>query len=429
MSSSFKAASQLDPIAGFAASIHARKLDDPRRIGVLLLQAGMTLCAALFCISIAGMKIGMVMAGCGVILSRAPIHRCVGFWWGMAFAGWQMLSRIMGPMDMHGLGLAYIWLCLPMAQLAFDLRLPGAREWRRWTICALVAAVLASCGLSLLQFIIGVDDTRPPWRVSSSGVAYGQTMGFFAFHLTQGSVMGMIYFLFTAISSWMPAPWQWIGRTGAILGLLLSGGRAALLGICTGVGAQMMSQGRRHMVRGVLIGSALLLSGAATIWLMTPGRLQNMLHGRDGRWAIWQTSLHILAEQPIFGAGGPVSFQQAYRTTYPTLNIPGENEFPDGAPHAHNTLLAVAAEHGIPATLLFCLLICVAWNGVRSRNGPAFPATCGFIAMAAVFGQFENFSSQSSHVLWCGLGMVLAGGDADPDGAGVSFSPPVIGPD
>ena len=68
----------------------------------------------------------MALAVAGALLSLAPLHRMPGFWIGVAFAAWQMISLVLTmvlgnyPGNPQGkLGLMYIWLSVPIALMAF----------------------------------------------------------------------------------------------------------------------------------------------------------------------------------------------------------------------------------------------------------------------------------------------------------------------
>ena len=110
----------------------------------------------------------------------------------------------------------------------------------------------------------------------------------------------------------------------------------------------------------------------------------------------------------MFGTGGGEKFREAYRDTYPRI-VPGiPSEFPAGAPHAHNTVLALAAEYGVPFALIWLALLAVAVAGLRHAPPEVWRAGLGMAIVALAFGQFEKLDGESSRVLWTGLGILLA---------------------
>jgi hypothetical protein len=379
------------------------------RIGIILLQGGMALMVLSLCFSIAAMNAGMVIATSGALLARAPVHRCVGFWPGVAFAGWQLLARSVQGGDFHHLHASYFWAGLVLAQLAFHDGLPGAVQLRRWVLRGLVIAMVVSTLVSLGQYCIGRSGIKP-FRIDPDGTRFSVTSGFFSIHLTQGAVAGLMFFLIAGLRSWAPRPWPLVGSSAAVAGVALCGARSAVIGLCCGLVAWLMARGRRYLLTSLAVGVGAITVAVTILHLTHPERLQNMLALRDGRWPIWRTTVHLIAENPLFGTGGDTAYRQAYATAYPTLNPDIPNEFPKGVPHAHNTLLSLAAEDGIPLAILWLALLVIVLVALRRAPPDVWRSGLGMFALAMVFSQFERLDGETSRVLWTGLGLLLAAG-------------------
>lgn len=84
-----------------------------------------------------------------------------------------------------------------------------------------------------------------------------------------------------------------------------------------------------------------------------------------GRTMLWQSTLNMIKDHPGMGIG-----TGAFWAEYPQYRIPGELH---GESHSHNDLLQLTAESGIPASLIFLVLLFKAlriWlNNYREQMG------------------------------------------------------------
>lgn len=399
-----------DPLIQFGRELDALPSRHVRRIGLFLTQFGLLITAATFCVSIVAMNIGLVAGLVGCVLAQAPIHRLVGAKPLMGLlltlaisTGWHQEWRAF-------IATAIIPVGLLTAQVALHAAVPGAARLRRFIAVALIAAVGAAVLLALGQFFIGRGKNRP-FRIDSAAMPFSRTSGFFGLHLTQGGVMGMLAFLLTALTYDLKKPWPWLPSILAAVGVILSGARAASLGLALAITAFFALRGRRFILFGVLAGTVFVVCGLTLLHLTDPHRFRNLIHLQDGRWPIWKTSLVIVADHPLIGTGGSDSFREAFRVTYPSVVPDIPPEFPKGASHAHNTQLAHAAEHGIPFALAWLFLLGVVWLHLwRRRHDHPVPFQCGtaLIVMTLTFGQFEKLDGECSRVLWTGCGLLLA---------------------
>lgn len=399
-----------DRISGLPGSDH-------RRWGLVMLQVGAaTMLAGMF-LTPPWINAGLGTALAGCLLSRPPLHRLMPVIAGCIFAAWLLTTIVAaGIRGQDGAGRipgpAYHWLAMPLIASA-----ALSAAWRRIAVRLLVATAAAACVVGLLQFTLGCG---PGFlRIDPSADDFKEAKGFGALTLTYGFVSALL--LVTSLDACRgDGRWRWSGRVIGVVGMAISGSRGALLAGLAGLAASLASRGRRWLFAG--LGAALVLGGLAVgrMALTDADRLRNMFAGKDGRWPIWTTSLAIAREHPLLGVGGREAFQREYPETFARV-LPGAvSEFPRGAPHAHNTVLALAAEHGIPAVPLHLALIgsvlVVTWRRRRERPR-AWSLAVGVAAAGVVGGGFEPYAIQSVpgvafHGL-LGLALGMAYGEED----------------
>ena len=393
------------------------------RLGRLMLLVGCaTLIPALAC-SIALMNIGLAVALTGAVLSRAPLHRLPGFWWGLALTAWIGLGAVIGAI--HGVpvnataadgslttelshrlqfeGQAYTWIAVLLTAYAWS------DSTRRGLLLTLLAVVLASASLlAAAQVAIG-HGPDGPFRIAAGGERLAS--GWFGEHLTFGFIVGL-----TAIAFWhgagTAAPWaRWLGRFASCGSLAICMARSAVLGGVLGLATAWSWLSWRRVVAGA---AAVMLAGAAAIGglaVLKPEKYDKLMRAEDGRWAIWTTAIAVVGEAPWFGAQGQNGYRAAHRRLHQVVHPGQVPEFPKGAPHAHNSFLALAAERGIPAVLLYLGLLGALLRAVwRSGDPAARSLALGLITAALIAGQFERLAGdvESGFALFTLLGLAFA---------------------
>ena len=371
-------------------------------------------------ISIALMNVGLALAWAGALMARAPVHKTVGFWWGVAYAGWQVVSRLVGAWEGRdvggGFGMMYTWTGLCLAQLAFGGTSAQVTRVRQIAMRLLLVTVTAAVLVALAQFVIGHKDAAKPLRIGADGIRFKHATGFFAIHLTYGVMMMTLIILALggALESW--SPWRWWGRVLAGIasfGMVLSMGRLAFAGMVIGVVSLVAASGRQYFRRAAVAGLVAVAVTGLLFALVRPERFAETLRLEDGRWPIWKTSVVMASQHPIVGVGSSRAFRIAYLDLYDGVNPTIPNEFPKGAPHAHNAPLALVAEHGIPTLMLWLAMLVVVLKGLHGRSLSHLPAWRTGIAMVLAFftaGLFEHLAGdgESCHALWTLLGACLA---------------------
>ncbi len=355
----------------------------------------------------------------GPLLARPAEQGAPGLWWLLGAALWQQVAMLAGPDGLAAAapeGSQYAWLAMPLVAAAG--RDPRWRE--RFTRC-LVAVVCASALVALLQFTLGYDRAQRPLRIAFASAAGERVSGFFSHHLTQASVMATtaVLLLGPPRRLGLTRRWAWPGRAAAVLGLLATQARGALLGALAGAMVAALGRGRKQLL--LTSGAGLLLAGSAVaiIAMAQPGLLSELGRHQEARLTIWRSALDQVRARPLLGSGGKRAFRRHYldwlRRHRPDLFAPelafdpddpstAERAWPavfadqrmrnrlqfyrriaaaepdrraeehaqtvrlfddlsgrrayfpyDGAPHAHSTFLTLAANYGLPCALLHLL--------------------------------------------------------------------------
>ncbi len=414
-----------EPAADFSDRISALPWSSPRRIGLLLLQVGSAAALATVPLPIAACNICLGVAAVGALMCRPPLLRLPGFAWGLAFSTWiavSVLTTVLSnahPDPIHGYGLMYTWMALYLGMVAFaDRRVLG------YAVVGFIVIITASCLLACLQFVIGFDITKAPLRIDPTKPRFADGQGFQGLRLTQGFLMCVALLCLQAplpLPRLMPR-WARVAATLASgVALVLSRARLAYIGAVVGIFTWLAMRGRRSLLRasvvGLLVGGALLLA----MWSIQPAKFHAMLRGDDQRWSIWRTSAAIIEAHPLVGSGGPEAYKDLYREYYPRVVPDLPNGFDDGAsPHAHNSFLSIAAEHGLPALALYlALLWSLAWWAFRRRGQGRERArlASALIASAIAAGMFENLAGHSTPAYALFLGLAVAFSVRDEPGA------------
>lgn len=199
--------------------------------------------------------------------------------------------------------------------------------------------------------------------------------------------------------------------------LLLTQSRGAWLGCAAGIYLLCVLRDRRFLWFLLPVGAGFLLF----LFTRADGRLLEMLSLLDtsqeatlpGRMEIWSKSLIILRDFPLSGISLG-AYGEAYRQYFASIVLPSAA---DVVYHAHNTLLSVAVEVGLPGVLVYSTLL--GGFGAMSLKGLKYTRTinrvlalglaCGVFAFF-VFGLFDAFTlgRNLEIIFWVFLGCASA---------------------
>jgi hypothetical protein len=370
------------------------------RWGLFIAGLGCCLTGLGLAISLPMMHAGLGLGLCGAIIAGAPLWRWPGFWPSLALSAWVLLSLALADSDGRWrLGALYgPWFGALVWWVARD------ETWRRRIITAVCIAVIAAGSLGLIQFLMGYDKDARPLRIDWEGLArFGRTSGFFSIHLTQGYVLAAV-----CLALAQPALLRQFQEADnprftiwKLSGQILS--EAPLLGM----GSKDLFRERYQTLLAeqrpdlVIPWDPAAPEPAYAAWpvLAEHGQIQEILtvwretHVDDPMRSVYEADMRLLF--------GTITGTAAF--------------FPEGAPHAHHSILGLAALHGLPAALAWLALIAVvAIQGWRLRkvDREAAGILLGAAGLAVAAGQFEYFAGDAeagyATFLAVGLGGALA---------------------
>ena len=389
---------------------------DPRRWGLRLLTLGTMAMIVAPLLTPPWASIGLIVAVVGVLQAGFPIRKAMSLpwlWCGAAFSLWIIIATaIAWQQGLEGSrlrppGPAWTWLVAPLVALGFA----GLRARAR--ILPMVTIILVcSVALATVQFVVGLGNG--PLQINPTGTRFSKARGFAELQLTFGLACAVLLVLSLqplrqpGLLGWR----RWLGGLAG-LGLLLCGSRSALLGAAAGVWTSLTTRGARvSLVAMILVAAGLGVVGLRFA-IAQPELAEATLQMKDGRWPIWRTAVQLASERPLTGWGGQNAFKAAFRDTFAQVNPGQKPEFINGAPHAHSSLLALAAEFGLPAVGLHIAfwLIALGWLWRQRRRAPAAWGLGVGVAMVALTGGlFEAYATRvlQAVAIYGGLGLALA---------------------
>ncbi len=218
------------------------------------------------------------------------------------------------------------------------------------------------------------------------------------------------------------------------LALILGQSRVAIAGVLVGlglIGFSLPNPRLRRLLRITVVGLVVLelgLAGARVIqdfetMNFTPGEFDQdrtnlaLSYVRDvasfsGRLEVWNSAAAMIRQNPLTGTG---------IDTFPLSDVHDAFAVPDldgiPAPHAHNEVLQILADMGLPGAVIFCALYLVAagmlWRGFQSgddRLRMLSVALAGGLLAHAVFGLVDAITlwDRLAFVFWLMLGLSAA---------------------
>lgn len=205
---------------------------------------------------------------------------------------------------------------------------------------------------------------------------------------------------------------------GLSLGMLvLTQSRGAWLGCAAGIYLLCLLKEKHFLWLLLPLSVGLLLF----FFVRADGKLLEMLSLLDtsqeatlpGRVEIWSKALIILRDFPLTGIGLG-AFGEAYRQYYASIVLPSAS---DVVFHAHNTLLSVAVEVGLPGVLIYSTVLggfgAMSWKALKHKRtmnrALALGLACGIVAFL-VFGLFDAFTlgRNLEIIFWVFLGCASA---------------------
>jgi O-antigen ligase len=304
------------------------------------------------------------------------------------YVGWMVIASILN--DNAATSLVEIregWLFLAVP--AGVLVMQNQRD-RRCILNAFIVALIVAALYGVLQYFTGLSlfKTHAAAEMPFGGF---RAQGGFSHALTYGNYISVaaVTLLTLALHRQSDLPLLW-STLAVVVGLLaviatvLSFSRGPIIGLILSLVIIAALLRSRKALAALAVGG---LVCAVLIW-QVPYMADRFTTGaiveRDGNYQrsrryIWSHTIEIIRQHPVIGVG-PANFRDHYRATIPEESVP---EFV--VPHAHNDLLQVTVEGGLPAAVLWLglwlAILTVAWRGRRHRSPDRLPAPAYSLAM------------------------------------------------
>jgi O-antigen ligase len=201
-------------------------------------------------------------------------------------------------------------------------------------------------------------------------------------------------------------PWRWaaLGSSGlAVIAMLLTGTRAAMLGLAAGGVLWLFRRGFRLRARTLGLAAAIALALAA--FYFSPAGWQLRSRARwfaedpwgGARLTLWRDSLAMGLRRPLLGYG-----PEMFTGEFPHFESPGlaraYTDFAHESPH--NIFLDALISQGLPGLLLLAAFLAV---GFRTRD----PALAAALCAGIVSQQFTVFTVPTAVLTWVTLALAL----------------------
>ncbi len=268
-----------------------------------------------------------------LVLDRDFSFSGLGIWGALAF--WLAAGLAFSPEPLNSFR-TFSAYALFFAFFMFCGR-RGPSAGRSWTI-TVMALGAAAAGLSVAEASAGIS----PGRILGVNPGYGAAFtaasaagAAAVFAGARGRARALSALLLVFLSAGLVASHSRSGMLGALAAVIYLSWRGAGLR-------------RPLLAAAVLLLVIALLPGRSLDWMMkldAPLSLERL--------KIWRTALQAAAAFPAFGAGAGL-FERAFEMfKFPFYN--GISFYGHSTPHAHSSLLNMAAEAGLPAAALLAL--------------------------------------------------------------------------
>ncbi|UCG61814.1 MAG: O-antigen ligase family protein [Candidatus Zixiibacteriota bacterium] len=316
--------------------------------------------------------------------------------WFYIFTGlyivWMFIASLLGDTPVESLLIMKEeWL---FSAIPIGIYLMSRDNYRRTLLTAFAVGIGVFTLYGLLQFFTGVHWTKPV--PPNPGREFGYVIkGNFPSPMTFGNFFGTAGAFF---AGYVLGQWSKLDNTSkvlyggaaltAILGTIGSYNRGAIVGLF--VGFVVLSLLLRN--RKILLGTGAIVALVVVLVIIFPGPRQRLSEHFElqlspayegGRVFIWNNSLKIVAEHPVFGVG-----QGNFRYEYLKLLRP---DIPDRRKrvHAHNDFINVATIAGVPGMLFFAgiwiAVFCYVRRQIKTAENRASPLLVAALTGSVVF--------------------------------------------
>ncbi len=309
---------------------------------------------------------------------------------------WMTVCALMGETASRSLFIMkedWLFLIVPIGIFLFQ-----NETYRNRLITIFAAGVLLISVYGIMQHLLGLNWFKDSALTAAEGFGY-KVRGNFSHRLTFGNYYATAALFFFGYAL---ARGNDIARSHrrlfllvsllAMIVTLLSFSRGSILAVVVGLLVAGVILGRNHLIGTI----GLLAAAALVIALLMPGLAERFTHAAEreldleyegGRPFIWEKSLDIAHEHPIFGVGAG-----NFETEYAARLRPDVPYFRKHV-HAHNDLINMVATYGLPGFVLFAgLWLTVFGYFIGGRKRGRFTGGDRFF-LAALLGSTAFFTT------------------------------------
>jgi hypothetical protein len=269
-------------------------------------------------------------------------------------------------------------------------------------LAVVVSAIVAPPDLPLVARAIAITGAITAGAVLAGGaLAAGRLVGAGANPNYLGGMLTLPCIAAVGLA-WHERQPVWLAVAApSALALVQTQSRGALVAATVGLGCLVL-QGRSWGQRAVVAGAAGILSamfGAVLMRLLIGGRSTTELDANNViREEALRLALQVAADHPLRGIG--YSSFPLYAAASPQIGI---------FINTHNEYARLACEAGVPAVVLFVVLLVLAMRGRRDTGSSVLRAVVATYAAGLLFGNFLS-SMFVSVPFWLALGCLLSPG-------------------
>ncbi len=343
-------------------------------------------------------KVAILLAATGILLPfavrGAPHHRTLAII-GLLYAASLTLSSLLSSYPAIS-WFGTTWRCygaltqLSVLLFAWTVAAIGSR---RVILCAITISTALAAMYGIVQFA-GFDPVLPAsayhigegvWTIVRPPATFGYA-SYFATWLVMAVFLGTALAADEENRAWRRTAWAVSGL--AAVAMLLTGTRAAMIGLAVGGTVWLYRRGFRLPRRTLAIVAAAAIALAA--FYFSPAGLQLRSRTRwfmEDPWGgprllLWRDSLRMGLSRPLLGFG-PEVFTAEF-PHYQSLEL--ARAYPDFAHESpHNIFLDALVSQGLPGLLLLAALLA---QGFRTRD----PALAAALAAGIASQQFTVFT-------------------------------------
>ncbi len=299
-----------------------------------------------------------------------------------------------------GGGITFYWVIIPVLLCAIT----DQKSWHlymKWLSIGIFFAV----ALAIAQVLIGLDPENSPWRISTTGLQWDRARGFQSRPWVFSYLCSIAFLLFLSLHNdknwWHNSYTRYSLIFLALLGMMLAQIRAPMIAIIIASSFFLIGRLKEIGLKKLLLGLTILI----TLFILAALMRENMFHSLstgNGRLQIWQASLEVVYNNPIWGVGRP-HFQELYISAWDVVHGPAKDKLAiylqGSIGHPHQDYLSIAVYYGLPALFAYLGIIAalIRWTwSIRIEDPHTAKSMAAIISFVLIAGLAENYTDYTA---------------------------------